>query len=89
MAVAVTIETQRPYSGRARPSSKSGVDIPIRFGTGYLPNNGPFVRFAGGFSFPVGDATRLGFDVLAPTFWNAGDLTVVSLDLAAELTFDL
>jgi hypothetical protein len=65
----------------------TGFAVPLRFGTGYLPKNGPFIRFAAGARFPVGDSVYLGFDLLAPTVWVVKNSTVVSMDLAAELEF--
>jgi hypothetical protein len=70
-------------------SSTSGVRIPIRFGSGYLPKNGPFLRLAAGPSFPLGGSVRLGFDVLAPTIWVIRNSTVFSMDVAAEVSFAL
>lgn len=70
-------------------SSTSGVRIPIRFGSGYLPRNGPFLRLAAGPSFSLGQSVRLGFDLLAPTVWVVRNSTVFSLDVAAEVSFAL
>jgi hypothetical protein len=67
----------------------SRILIPLRFGTGYLPKNGPFFRLAAGPSFPLGSGVRLGFDLVAPTFIIVHDRTVVSMDVAAEVSFEL
>jgi hypothetical protein len=74
---------------RLRGSRPEEVQFPLRFGSGYLPRNGPFLRLSAGLSFPVGQTTRLGLDLLAPTFWVVRDSTVVSANVAAELTFAL
>ena len=74
---------------RIHGSQGSGFRIPLRFGTGYLPKNGPFLRVAAGLSFPLGDTAHLGFDLIAPTFWIVQNSTVVSMDVAAEVSFDL
>ncbi len=74
---------------RLHGSGDSGFRIPLRFGSGYLPKNGPFLRLAAGLSFPIGDSSHLEFDLLAPTFWIVKDRTVVSMDVAAEVAFDL
>jgi hypothetical protein len=63
--------------------------VPLRFGSGYLPKNGPVLRVAAGPSFPLSNTVRLGLDLFAPTFVIVHDRTVVSLDVAAELSFDL
>ncbi len=57
--------------------------VPLRVAAGYLPNNGPFLRFSGGLSVAVGkvDVT---FDLVAPTVWVTRNDPVVSMDLAAE-----
>jgi hypothetical protein len=70
-------------------TSDTGVLVPMRFGTGYLPKNGPYLRLAAGPSFPLGETVRLGFDLLAPTFFIVHDRTVVSMDVAAEVVFEL
>jgi hypothetical protein len=71
------------------PISDGGVLLPLRFGTGYLPKNGPFLRVAAGPSFPLGGTVRLGMDLLAPTFVIVHDRTVVSMDVAVELSFGI
>ena len=67
----------------------SRLRIPLRFGSGYLPKNGPFLRLAAGLSFPLGDSARLGFDLIAPTVWMVGNSMVFSMDVAAEVSFGL
>lgn len=70
---------------RFLPSGK--LMIPLRFGLGYLPLNGPFVRFAAGLRFPIGETLELGFDLLAPTFWWVPDDRRVTYDFGAEVTY--
>jgi len=72
-----------------RFSRQAPVFVPLRFGTGYLPKNGPFLRLAAGPTFELGGGVRLAFDLLAPTFVIVHDRTVVSLDVAAEVSFAL
>lgn len=74
---------------RLHGARSSQLRIPLRFSSGYLPRNGPFMRLSAGLSFPVGESTRIGFDLVAPTFWVVQNRTVVSLDLAAEVSFAL
>ena len=62
------------------------VRIPLRFATGYLPRNGPVMRLATGFAFPLTPTVDF-FTELAPMVWLTGDQMVVSMDLAAELAF--
>jgi hypothetical protein len=72
---------------RMHPSSASRIRVPFRLGAGYLPKNGPFLRVSAGVSFPVGDTTRLEFDLLTPTVWVVRNSTVYSMDVAAEVSF--
>ncbi|HEX4335397.1 MAG TPA: hypothetical protein VH062_05755 [Polyangiaceae bacterium] len=74
---------------RLRFSPAATVFFPLRFGTGFLPKNGPYLRLAAGPSFPLGGSARLGLDLVAPTFVIVHDRTVVSLDVAAEVSFAL
>ncbi|HEX3594824.1 MAG TPA: hypothetical protein VHU80_06980 [Polyangiaceae bacterium] len=74
---------------RLRFSRDARFWVPLRFGSGFLPKNGPFLRLAAGPSFPLGGSTRLGLDLLAPTFVIVHDRTVVSMDVAAEVSFEL
>lgn len=74
---------------RLRGAEKKAVQFPLRFSSGYLPRNGPVLRVAAGLSFPVGETTRLGLDLLAPTFWVVRDSLVVSANVALELSFAL
>jgi hypothetical protein len=59
--------------------------IPIRFGSGYLPKNGPVVRVSAGIGYAIADDMELALDLIAPTGWVANERVVLSLDLAAEL----
>lgn len=74
---------------RVRLTSRTDITLPLRFGFGYLPFNGPHVRLAAGVNIPLGDRIELGFDLLNPTFWVLPDETAVSFDVAAELIFRL
>ena len=74
---------------RIRLSSRTDITVPLRFGIGYLPFNGPVVRLAAGLNIPLSGRVELAFDILAPTFWVLPDRTAVSLDLAAEVIFRL
>ena len=65
----------------------NGVRVPFRFASGYLPRNGPVMRLATGFAFPVSPTVDVVTELLAPMIWLTGDQMVVSLDLAAELIF--
>lgn len=71
---------------RIRISSRLDLTVPLRFAIGYLPFNGPVVRFAAGLNLPLSGRVELQLDVLAPTFWVLPDeRTAVSLDPALEL----
>jgi hypothetical protein len=59
--------------------------IPIRFGSGYLPKNGPVVRASAGIGYTFTEDMELALDLIAPMGWVANERVVLSLDLAAEL----
>jgi hypothetical protein len=59
--------------------------IPIRFGSGYLPKNGPVIRASAGISYAVAEDIDLGLDVIAPMAWVTNERSVVSLNAAAEV----
>lgn len=63
------------------------VQVPLRFGAGYLPKNGPFLRFAVGIAVDVSPDVELLLDVAAPALWVTKDLTVVSFDVAGEVGY--
>jgi hypothetical protein len=71
---------------RVRISRRLDLTVPLRFAIGYLPFNGPVVRFSAGLNLPVSSRVELQLDVLAPTFWILpNEQTAVSLNLALEL----
>jgi hypothetical protein len=61
-----------------------GLSIPLRAGFGYVPFNGPIIRIAAGLNYAISDRFEVGLDLLAPTFWFAGDSRPVSFDVALE-----
>ena len=69
----------------AIPLGSGPLKVPLRYGIGYLPKNGPFMRTSAGLGFAVSDSVDIVLDLVAPTFWVTYDQTVVSMDLAAEL----
>ena len=74
---------------RIRLGTGSDITVPLRFGLGYLPFNGPVVRLAAGLNVPVSPRVELAFDLLAPTIWVLPGRTTISLNLSAELIFRL
>jgi hypothetical protein len=71
---------------RVRISRRLDLTVPLRFAIGYLPFNGPVVRFSAGLNLPVSSRVELQLDVLAPTFWILpNEQTAVSLNPALEL----
>jgi hypothetical protein len=67
------------------PFGSGTLGMPLRYGIGYLPRNGPFMRTSAGLGLSVSDSVDIGLDLLAPTFWVTYDETVVSMDFAVEL----
>ena len=74
---------------RIRLSARTDLTVPLRFGIGYLPFNGPVIRLAAGLNLPLSPRVELHFDILSPTFWVLPDRTTSSLNLAAEVIFRL
>lgn len=71
---------------RVRISRRLDLTVPLRFSIGYLPFNGPVIRFSAGLNLPVSSRVELQLDVLAPTFWILpNEETAVSLNPALEL----
>jgi len=56
--------------------------IPFRFGSGYLPMNGPVVRVASGVAFALAPKVDLITELFAPTIWVTRDQTVLSMNLS-------
>jgi hypothetical protein len=65
------------------------VALPIRFFSGYLPKNGPWLKLALGLSRRLSERTTLTFEALAPALWVVRNSTVGSFDASLELAVDL
>ena len=63
----------------------SSLRFPIRFASGYLPRNGPVVRFSTGPAFRLTPNIDLIAELFAPMFWVTGDQMLLSMNLAIEL----
>lgn len=72
---------------RVRITRRSDLTIPLRASVGYLPFNGPFVRLAAGFGFPISERWFIEGDLIAPTFWVLPEHGAVSFDVSAELAY--
>jgi hypothetical protein len=70
---------------RPRLGSASSFGLPLRFATGYLPNNGPVLRLSAGISYALSPKVDVVLDAFTPTFWVIRDRTVVSLGGALEI----
>jgi hypothetical protein len=64
-----------------------GIRIPFRFGSGYLPRNGPIARLATGFAFALTPTIDVVTELLAPMIWVTRNQMVLSMDVSAELSF--
>jgi hypothetical protein len=78
---ALELECRPPLGGA------TGFGVPLRFSTGYLPNNGPVLRLSVGLSYAVSPKVDLVVDAFTPTFWVIRDRTVVSLGGALEVSY--
>ncbi len=67
------------------PIGSGTFGVPLRYGIGYLPKNGPFMRTSAGIGLAASEQIEIVLDLLAPTVWLTHDEAVVSLDLAAEV----
>jgi hypothetical protein len=74
---------------RAAPKRGSAIGIPLRFGSGYLPKNGPVLRASAGLSYTASDRFEFALDLLAPTLWIVRGQAALSLDLALEVNYAL
>jgi hypothetical protein len=74
---------------RVRLSHSGALQLPLRYGIGYLPKNGPVMRASLGLGYSVSDSVDLVLDAVAPTLWVSGDKTVFSMDIGAEVSFTL
>jgi hypothetical protein len=72
---------------RPRLTASSAFGLPLGLGTGYLPNNGPFLRLYAGVSYALGPQTDIALAFFTPTFWVVHDRTVVSLGAALEISY--
>ncbi len=64
---------EAPFSGNLK--------LPIRFGVGYLPKNGPYLRSSLGLGYELADDWALSLDAI-PAFWSVDDRTEISLGTA-------
>ncbi len=64
-----------------------GLFVPVRAEFGYLPFNGPTLRFTAGLAFTLYRQLRLELDVVQPTIWWVNDTVSVSLDVGAYVTW--
>jgi hypothetical protein len=78
------IVTYLQLENRIEVVGVEGLTIPLRAGFGYVPFNGPIIRIAAGVNYAINDRFEIGMDLLAPTFWFAGDGRPVSFDVALE-----
>ena len=72
---------------RVRLTHSGALQLPLRYSIGYLPKNGPVMRMSAGLGYSVSDSVDLVLDLVAPTLWVSGDQTVLSMDIAAEVSF--
>lgn len=64
-----------------------GLFVPVRAELGYLPFNGPVIRFTAGLAFTVYRQLRIELDFVQPTIWWVNENASVSLDVGAYLTW--
>jgi hypothetical protein len=72
---------------RPRLGDSASLRLPLRFATGYLPQNGPVLRLSAGVSYALSPSIEIALDAFTPTFWVVRDRTVVSLGAALEISY--
>jgi hypothetical protein len=70
--------------GYYAPLGKS-FGFPIRILAGYLPKNGPTVRFSYGLGFSFSESTSLELALVEPMIWIARDRPELSFNLGASV----
>jgi hypothetical protein len=63
------------------PLGESAFHVPLRLSGGWLPKNGPTLRFSTGFDIDLGDTFSLELALLEPMVWVAYDRPELSLNL--------
>lgn len=66
-----------------------GWAVPFRFGSGYLPKNGPFARLGPALAISLGGSTELIVDAFVPAYWLTQNRPELSLDFGAEIAIKL
>src|SRR5262249_11226363 len=79
--------TSLEFECRPRLDASKRLGLPLRFATGYLPNNGPVLRLSIGLSYPLSQHVDVVLDAFTPTFWVIRDRTVASLGGAFEMSW--
>ncbi|HKY38458.1 MAG TPA: hypothetical protein VJN18_21090 [Polyangiaceae bacterium] len=71
------------------PLSGEGFGVPLRFATGFLPQNGPTLRVSAGLDFRLSDRLSLEAVPLEPMVWVNRERPEVSLNgtLALRIAF--
>ncbi len=77
------------FEKRIRIASRIDLSVPLRVSVGYLPFNGPVLRFSAGLNLPISSRFELGIDLMAPTVWFLPNQSVASLNIALELMYRL
>jgi hypothetical protein len=69
-----------------RPALGEGFWLPLRWSTGYLPKNGPFMRLSAGIGHALSSNVAIALDAFVPTFWVIRNRTVTSIGAALEVS---
>jgi hypothetical protein len=71
------------------PLKRDAFGIPLRFGLGYLPKNGPTLRIGAGVDFALSDAVSLEIIPIEPMIWITRERPEISLDATIALRISL
>lgn len=67
------------------PLSGESFGLPLRMGAGFLPRNGPTLRFSAGLDVALGEMVSLELVPLEPMVWVNRDRPEISLNLSAAV----
>ncbi|HKQ70048.1 MAG TPA: hypothetical protein VJT73_11950 [Polyangiaceae bacterium] len=81
----VLVDLQLEY--RPELTSNGTFGVPLRFATGYLPDNGPVFRLSAGVAYALTRNVSIVVDPFAPTFWIIRNRTVISLGCGVEISY--
>ena len=75
------------FEYRIRISPNLDLTIPLRAAVGYIPFNGPVVRFSAGLNYAIDGHWEIGTDFISPMIWVLPNHAVLTMNLSLEATY--